>query len=626
MHRRIVTKEGKEEMTEKRLHISKDLSLSTDSATNTEIIVARRRVGKTYTGSVYAEELMEAGLPFCVLDPTGAWWGLASSADGKHEGYPVIIIGGPHGHLPLEAGAGRIIANMIADNPAYYIIDFSRMETEQDVHIFAAAFGRQIMKRQQSKPSALKLILDEADMFVPQKPVNKEHISCFRAYDAIVRRGGINGLGVMLITQRPALINTDVRTQCETLIALTISAPHDQDPVLDWVSRNGTKQQLDQIKSSLASLGRGQAWYFSPNDNIFQLIQIRERRTFNSSATPKPGAKAIEPKVFSKIDLEVLGEEIKNTVERAKLESPEYWRRLAEDLQRRLSAAEIAQARALPAIPAAKPTIKIVEKPILNKTQEKLLRELVAMVKKMMGDISPIEIDRLRARVEHILAIPAELNTSLRFLEDISLRIDQAGKDAENTSATKAPAVVPASIPKIVVTKVPNNTMGWDPASDIKLTTPQQRIIDAIAWMESINLFKPQRSTIAFLARYSLTASSFTNPLGNLRTMGLVTYPDSETVAMTDSGRALANPQETPRNTADLHRVIFERLQGPQKKILKVLIDNYPSAVKREDLAQQAGYSLTASSFTNPLGNLRSFGFIDYPSSSEAIALPILFL
>lgn len=612
-------------MAEKRLKISEDLSLSSDSVTNTELIIARRRVGKTYTGSVYAEELMEAGLPFCALDPTGAWWGLASSADGKREGYPVVIIGGPHGHLPLEVGAGKIIANMVADNPAFYIIDFSRMDSENDIHVFAAAFGRQIMKRQQSKPSPLKLIIDEADMFVPQKPANKDHISCFRAYDAIVRRGGINGLGVMLITQRPALINTDVRTQCETLIALTISAPHDQDPVLDWVSRNGTKEQLQQIRASLASLSRGQAWYFSPNDNIFQLVQIRERRTFNSSATPKPGAKTIEPKVFSKVDLDKLGEEIKSTVERSKQEDPEYWRRQNLELQRKVTELEAAQTRQMPEFPAAAPKIKIVEKQILTKSQEKLIRDLAAKIQKM-ADESRKGIEYLNVVAEKLLPIPEYMHQDLEFLHGI---FDSLQKADQEPLATELP-------PKRVITfnaTIPNEPgyvkfiANRDDDSPLPaLSGPQQRILDAIGWMQSVQIYKPQRSVVAFLAGYSLTSTAFTTPLGNLRSMGLVTYPDSGTVSLTDTGRVRTSPQDIPLDTQELHRIIFQKLTGPQRKILKVLIDNYPEPVNREELANKAGYSVTSTAFTTPLGNLRSFEFIDYPSTTSAVALPILFL
>ena len=72
-----------------RLKIAPNLSLPADVVTQTFAILAIRRVGKTYTASVLAEEMMKAKLPFVALDPTGAWWGLRASADGKHEGYPV---------------------------------------------------------------------------------------------------------------------------------------------------------------------------------------------------------------------------------------------------------------------------------------------------------------------------------------------------------------------------------------------------------------------------------------------------------------------------------------------------------------------------------------------------------
>src|SRR5690349_4691488 len=195
-----------------------------------------------------AEEMVKAGLPWVALDPTGVWWGLTSSADGKSEGLPVIVIGGPHGHIPLEPSAGKVIANLVIDHPGWYVIDFSRFNNASDERRFAAEFGVQLYRRKQRLPSALHLFVDEADMFVPQK-LPKDGKAMFDAFDAIVRRGGVYGLGVTLITQRPAIVNKDVTTQCETLIALQTTAPQDQDPVFDWVGRNGTDEQLKDRKS-----------------------------------------------------------------------------------------------------------------------------------------------------------------------------------------------------------------------------------------------------------------------------------------------------------------------------------------------------------------------------------------
>jgi len=107
------------------LRISQDLALSPDFATKTAGILAQRRKGKSYTASVIAEEMVAAGIPFVALDPTGAWWGLRAGADGKGAGLSVVILGGQHGDLPLERGAGRFVADLVVEHPGFYVIDFS---------------------------------------------------------------------------------------------------------------------------------------------------------------------------------------------------------------------------------------------------------------------------------------------------------------------------------------------------------------------------------------------------------------------------------------------------------------------------------------------------------------------
>lgn len=55
-----------------KIQIAPDLCLPTDIITQTFAILAIRRVGKTYTASVLAEEMMKAGLPFVALNHTRA--------------------------------------------------------------------------------------------------------------------------------------------------------------------------------------------------------------------------------------------------------------------------------------------------------------------------------------------------------------------------------------------------------------------------------------------------------------------------------------------------------------------------------------------------------------------------
>src|SRR5690348_2403527 len=98
------------------LKISNSLSLPLEAVTQTFAVLAKRGVGKTYTGAVLAEEMLKAGQQIVVSDPVGVWYGLRSSASGKSEGFPVVVFGGEHGDVPLEEAAGEVIASSIIEH------------------------------------------------------------------------------------------------------------------------------------------------------------------------------------------------------------------------------------------------------------------------------------------------------------------------------------------------------------------------------------------------------------------------------------------------------------------------------------------------------------------------------
>lgn len=95
--------------------ISPSLSLPMTFLTSTQGILAKKRRGKSYTAQVQAEELLRLKQQIVVLDPTGAWYGLRSSADGKRAGYPIVVFGGDHADVPLEATGGETLASAIVN-------------------------------------------------------------------------------------------------------------------------------------------------------------------------------------------------------------------------------------------------------------------------------------------------------------------------------------------------------------------------------------------------------------------------------------------------------------------------------------------------------------------------------
>lgn len=122
-----------------KLQISDNLSLPLEFITSTQAILAKRRVGKSYTASVQAEEMLKAKQQIVCVDPTGAWWGLKASADGKGAGFPIAIFGGEHGDVPLEENAGEVIASAIVAERFSAILDLSLFRKGQ-LNRFMGAF------------------------------------------------------------------------------------------------------------------------------------------------------------------------------------------------------------------------------------------------------------------------------------------------------------------------------------------------------------------------------------------------------------------------------------------------------------------------------------------------------
>lgn len=113
-------------------------------------IMGKTGSGKTYAAKSLVEWLLEQGRRVCVIDPTGVWFGLRSSSDGKHAGYPVAILGGPHGDSELPPESGAACARLVAEQSLQVVFDTTAMSVGERTRWFAA-FGAELFRRN-SKP------------------------------------------------------------------------------------------------------------------------------------------------------------------------------------------------------------------------------------------------------------------------------------------------------------------------------------------------------------------------------------------------------------------------------------------------------------------------------------------
>lgn len=543
------------------LRLAPNLTLPLESVTETIGIVGIKGSGKTTTSKVITEEMCNANIPVCVLDPLGVWFGLRSSASGTDTGLPFVILGGDHGDVPLESPAGEVIADFVIEEAGWTVLDLSHFR-KAEMRRFVTAFLTRLYHKNRHP---LHVVLDEADLFAPQRPsggrgeVGNE-ASLLGAVEDLIRRGRARGLGATLITQRPAVLHKDVLTQISTLIAHRLSGPQDRNALDAWVSGHGSKDQRDEMMANLASLPTGTAWFWSPSWlDIFKQVAVRKSATFDSSATPGRGQARIEPRVRADVDLERLSKRMVATIERAKAEDPRELRLRIADLQRQLAVAT----SATPVAP------EIIEVEVIPPGLSEALRNICA-------DIESLET---AARDSH------------QALGKLIALTEKTTTKANTQPAFRAPAKAPPrTVAKVATT------------SGEHLPGPQRKLLTVLA------LYGPRtKQQLAMQAGYVATGGAFRNPLSALRSAGYV-HP-GEPVTITDAGAAALGSIEPLPVGPQLIADWMSRLSGPCRKILAAVIDR-PTGWDNDELAEACGYVASGGAFRNPLSKLRTLGLV----------------
>lgn len=546
------------------LRISADLLLPEEAVTETFAILGKRGKGKTATGVVLTEELIRADLPVVVLDPIGVWWGLRSDATGEGPGLPVVIFGGDHADVPLDPGAGQLVADVVVDERVPAVLDLSALSKTQSRRLVTDFLERLYHRNR----DALHVVVDEADAFAPQR-AHAEGARLLGAMEDLVRRGRARGLGVTLITQRPAVLNKDVLTQAEVLVALGMTGPRDVAAIDEWVRLHADEDQAREVKASLPSLPVGTAWWWSPGWlDLLQRVQVRRRATFDSSATPKPGETRRTVKRMADVDLARIGERMAAAVAQAEENDPRILRRRIADLE-----------RAAAARPAAEPErVEVpVEVPVLDRA---VVDELAARVREMR--------EAGQALLAAAEAIDGRLSAaaSSRIVGEVRTEPAQAPVVAavrEQRPRTPRPAQVDTSrLPKAQATL-------------LRVLVQHARPLTA--------------QQLAVLSGYSIKSSGFANALGALRSAGLAVGGRDAITATRDGVVAAGDVPPLPTG-----RDLVEHWAGQLGKapavLLRLLVDTWPNAMSADELAEASGYSRTSSGFANALGRLRGLGLV----------------
>jgi len=266
-------------------------------------IVGTSGSGKTYAAKGLIERVMATGGRVCVVDPLGVWWGLARGVDSAAPPFPVAVFGGAHADVPLDPGMGAALGRLVGAQPMACVVDVSDFGSAAARRAFMTAFTGALY---QANTGPLHLVLDEADLWAPQR-TQPDGLELLGRIEEIVRRGRVRGFVPWLITQRPAVLHKDVLSQAGILVSMKLTSSQDRAAVGRWIEGQADRTEGRRILGALPQLRRGEGWVWAPGEGVLARVAFPRILTLDSSQTPRQEARRGAPGLFAPVDAPALG-------------------------------------------------------------------------------------------------------------------------------------------------------------------------------------------------------------------------------------------------------------------------------------------------------------------------------
>lgn len=518
-----------------------------------------------------------------VIDPEGEFATLREKFD--------YVIAAPHdGDALATPATAALLARRLLESGVSAILDIYDLKQHERV-LFVRRFIEALVNAPKTLWHPLLVVLDEVHVYAPQTG-SAESLG---AVQDIATRGRKRGQCLVAATQRMSKLHKDVAAEMGNKLIGRTGLDVDVKRAADELGLSAR----DGIES-LRNLEPGEFYAFGP-----ALSRTVKRLKIGPVATthPKAGQRLMAPpplpssklraQLAKLVDLQREAEQEAHTIEELREEN------------RRLKGAAVAANRR--AEQAGIPSAEV----------ERRVREAVAAARR--DGIASAHTVRPS---EDSVALMAALRRIGEIVAKATKRTPRGASDP-NARATAASG-------EAMQSPTPRSFAGLEKREEViakpgTLSGPEQRIVDAIAWLESIGVDEPEQPAVAFLAGYTFGAGSYNNPRGRLRQCGHVDYLPGNRIRLTDSGRRLANAPAAPASTSELHDRILAKLPGPEQRILRPLLERYPSSIANAELAAAAGYAVGAGSFNNPRGRLRTLGLIEYPQPGYCVARSLLF-
>jgi hypothetical protein len=578
------------------------------------LLAANSGAGKSYATKRIIEQAY-GKVQIQVIDAEGEFAPLREKFD--------FVLVGPGGDATPEVRTARLFAQKVMEYKLSVIFDLSEMKPDDRIK-WVAEYCDALIELPKNLRTPTLLIVDEAHIFAPEGSKS----DALKPLADIGSRGRKRGICLICATQSLAFLDKSVTRMLQNRLFGGMFEDIDIKRAAENLGIHDRKEYQEFAKQMRVMEPGG---FWAVGRAIVRektLFHFGEIATAHGDTAKKYQLKPPPPSGELKKILAKLGDLPKEAEK--KLATEKDFRGKIADLERRLRTAERAQ------------PIQTKERAIKDESA-KPLRALLREATTILADIQAIGFDPLGPndmifKIVGKAAAEIRKNNEATFaahaskLSRLQKRAKEISKQAETISKNNfiAPsgkefAVVTGNaitnIPKlesrrdVFAAELPNGN---------KLPGPEQRVLNAVAWLESISIKNPKQEAVSFLAGYTFGSGSWNNPRGKLNKLGYIRVSGG-TISLTDAGREQAEFPATALTADEMHAKVLSILPGPETRLLKVLLEAYPEEVTQETVAEKSGYAFGSGSFNNPRGRLRSLGLI---TSSKGFlkAEPFLFL
>lgn len=498
-----------------------------------------------------------------------------------------LIVGGD-GDLAIDVEAAQTLAWRVMELGADVVIDLS-----DEAPSLRQVFVRDFILALKALPREMwhdhLVVLDEAHKFAPETgqgvltviiidPKTGKKVVTAAAREAVIeyaatcrKRGG----RMVVATQRPAKLSKSVTAECKSRALGGQNDPDDRKRVIEEM---GGAEDRRAVSKQLFSLAAGEFYVVGP---AFDVKEARLVRVDVAKTKEPPRGEFYRPPPLAGAGVAKILEQLKDYPQRSKQQRSEV-ANLREQVQQ--LRVDLARQRAVtPEVRVERVEVRVPYVP------PEALDALQALSNQLAARVEALRVQETEAVVGAALKEPRLLKPVL----------------------AARPTSPPRRAVDVTVDESANGIGG-----------PHRAILTAIARLHALGVDQPSKEQVAAWAGYSPGGGAFNNPLGNLRSRGLVTKPG---FALTPEGHAVIGTPD-PMTQGELHAQVLGMLPGPHVRILRILLGMYPNEVTKAALADAAGYEVNGGAFANPLGRLRTMGLVQYPRQGVVKAASILFV